>query len=274
MKMFTRRVVLAGLFSLAATAASAGGRPQTAAVTKARTKLDAVIDISHFTVVDDFRQVRKRGNILGVIHKASEGGDWLDPSYAERRIQAIAAGLLWGAYHYGTHEHSGVAQAKLFLKAARPGPQTLMALDLEFNAQNPGNTMTLRQAEDFVRTVLAATGRHPLIYTNATWAENEPMGNPPRRLGGRITEDSILARCPLWLADYRAEPQLPSAWKGRGWHFWQYAGDAENGGPRGSRVRRVSGVNRCDRNLFSGDATSLRRFWTSGQTGPAPKRKT
>ena len=261
--MFTRRAMLAGLFSLAATSASAAGRPHRATAAKSGHRLDAVIDISHSTVVNDFRLAKLRSRILGVIHKASEGGDWRDPLYTRRRTAAESAGLLWGAYHFGTHEYSGAAQARLFLDAARPGPATLMALDLEFNEQNPANTMKLHQAEDFVRAVVAATGRHPMIYTNAAWADNEPMGHPEHRLGGRVTEHSILASCPLWLADYRTQPEVPSAWRDKGWHFWQYAGDTDDGGPRGRRVRNVSGVDRCDRNLFRGDASMLRRFWTS-----------
>jgi len=262
MKMLTRRGMLAGLLSLAAAPVLASEtRPVRTAVIKRPAKLDAVIDISHMTTVHDFMLARKRSNILGVIHKASEGGDWRDPMYAKRRSQAEAAGLLWGAYHYGTHQHSGVDQALMFLASARPGPTTLMALDFEFNDQNPSNTMRLRQAEDFVRAVLDATGRRPLIYTNASWADGEPMGNPRHSLGGAVTEHSILASCPLWLADYRTEPQLPGAWSAKGWHFWQYAGDTENGGPRGARARSVSGVDSCDRNIFKGDAATLRNFW-------------
>ena len=40
--------------------------------------LDAVIDISHNVRVSDFNAVRK-SEILAVIHKATEGGDWVDP---------------------------------------------------------------------------------------------------------------------------------------------------------------------------------------------------
>src|SRR3954471_14814233 len=50
--------------------------------------IDAVIDISHNVMVSDFNAVRRSGNILGVIHKSTEGGDWVDPSYAVRRPQA------------------------------------------------------------------------------------------------------------------------------------------------------------------------------------------
>ncbi|RAU19999.1 1,4-beta-N-acetylmuramidase [Paramagnetospirillum kuznetsovii] len=270
--MFTRRTVLTGLFGLTAAAAGVVSRPTNAVAAKSGGKLDAVIDISHSTTVNDFRLARQRSNILGVIHKASEGGDWRDPLYVKRRAEAEAVGLLWGAYHFGTHEYSGADQAAMFLNAARPGPSTLMALDLEFNEQNPSNTMRLRQAEEFVKSIVATTGRHPMIYTTAAWADGEPMGHPQYRLGGRISEHSILANCPLWLADYRFEPQLPSAWRGKGWHFWQYAGDTDDGGPRGHRVRSVSGVVRCDRNLFKGDATMLHKFWTAS-AGNGPTRR-
>ncbi len=98
--------------------------------------LDAVIDISHNVQVSDFRAVRSSG-ILAVVHKTSEGGDWSDPSYAPRRQEAEAAGLLWGGYHFGTRQYSGARQAEAFLSAARPGPTTLLALDYELNDYNP-----------------------------------------------------------------------------------------------------------------------------------------
>ena len=70
--------------------------------------LDAVIDISRRVTVTDFRLVRQ-SSILGVIHKASEGGDYADPACAARRPQAEAAGLLWGTYHFGTGQFVGRA---------------------------------------------------------------------------------------------------------------------------------------------------------------------
>lgn len=232
------------------------------AAAKSSARLDAVIDISHLVDVSDFALARKKSNILGVIHKASEGGDFKDPLYAKRRSEAEAAGLLWGAYHYGTHQYSGTDQAKMFLASAHPGPETLMALDLEFNESNPANTMQLHQAEDFVKTVIAATGRRPLIYTSSAWADGKPASGTHRCLAkGGVGEHSILAQCPLWLADYRSTPELPRAWHAKGWHLWQYAGDTEDGGPRGHRVRGVWGIDRCDRNLFKGDAAALAQFW-------------
>ena len=267
--MMNRRTVLGGL---AATALSGCASPETrVAITRTvsvpsvpapTNGLDAVIDISHLVQVDDFTLVRRHSNIRGVFHKASEGGDWSDAAYAVRKPQAEAAGLLWGAYHFGTRQYSGEDQAASFLAAAQPGPATLMALDFEPNDRHPANTMTIAQAEAFVRAVQQATGRLPLVYTHPTWANGGNYGHAGLSLGQSVSPQSILARCDLWLADYRFEPELPWAWSRKGWRFWQYAGndDADNGA-YGSAPRSVAGVDHCDRNLFSGDVAALYRYW-------------
>ena len=272
----TRRTVLAGLAGLVAPAITGcGGRQpsvQHSLVARSAARpaggLDAVIDLSHQVEVTNFGLVR-RSNILAVIHKASEGGDWFDPTYGERRPEAEAAGLLWGAYHFGTHQYPGEQQAAAFLEAARPGPTTLMALDLEPNDRRPANTMDLGQAEAFVRTVYRATGRLPIVYTHPSWANGEPYGRSGITLGRAITAASILARCELWLVDYRDQPELPLAWTGRGWRLWQYAGDDEGygGGSRSALCKAVAGVDHCDRNLFAGGAPALYQFWKGRAVG-------
>lgn len=222
--------------------------------------LDAVIDISRFVTVSDFRRVRA-SNILGVIHKATEGGDYADTACAARRPQAEAAGLLWGTYHFGTGQSSGARQAAFFLAVSRPGPRTLLALDLEANENSPSNSMRLEQAEAFVQAVAAATGRLPVVYVHPTWANGDPLPVSGLSLGARITPDSILARCGLWVADYHDSPEIPLAWAASGWRLWQYAGDENAGHPAYNQTNIVQGVSHCDRNLFKGDATQLHRFW-------------
>jgi lysozyme len=224
--------------------------------------LDAVIDISHMVEVSDFALVRRHSQILGVIHKASEGGDWVDPQYGLRRHQAEAADLLWGAYHFGTRQYSGAQQAQTFLAVAQPGPTTLMALDFEPNDGNPRNTMELGQAEAFVQSIYQATGRLPLVYIHPNWANGAPAGRTRIRLREPITPASILSRCELWLADYREEPEVPLAWADRGWRLWQYVGnETEADAAYGTVPRAVAGVSHCDRNLFAGDAPALYQFW-------------
>jgi lysozyme len=227
--------------------------------------LDAVIDISHNVQVSDFSAVRK-ANILAVIHKTTEGGDWIDPSYAPRRVEAESNGLLWGAYHFGSRQYPGARQAHTFLSAAQPGPRTLLALDFEPNDLNPNNTMTLQQAEEFVRVVHQATGRLPIVYTHAAWANGMRSGRRGVRLQRPVGPDSILAQCDLWLADPREEPVVPDAWANRGWRLWQYvANESDSDAAYGSAPRAVPGITHCDRNLFAGNAAELHRYWGIGR---------
>jgi len=275
--MISRRNILAGLAGLIVptlsgcaqkrVSPSMSGTVRTQPVVTPAGGLDAVIDISHLSLVSDFTLMHRHSNILGVIHKASEGGDWVDPVYGERRPQAEAAGLLWGAYHFGTHQYSGAEQAAAFLAAVQPGPATLMALDFEPNDRHPDNTMDISQAEEFVRTVHQSTGRLPLVYTHPTWANGGTYGHRGLSLGQAISPESILTRCDLWLADYREEPEVPWAWARRGWRLWQYAGDfSADDAAYGSASRALAGVDRCDRNLFAGDASALYRFWGAAAT--------
>jgi lysozyme len=229
--------------------------------------LDAVIDISHNVTVSSFRQVREAG-ILAVIHKATEGGDWVDPSYASRQAAAEQAGLLWGAYHFGTRQFSGAKQAQSFLATVRPTPRTVLALDYEVNDPNPRNTMTLPQAEEFVRVIQQQTGRLPMVYTHPAWADGEQRGKGGQR-SLPIQPGSLLTRCDLWLADYREEPRLPKGWEGRGWKLWQYAADeTPDKAAYGTVPRAIPGITHCDRNLFNGDTSALYKYWGVG-TGRA-----
>ena len=272
--MISRRSVLTGMAACAVPALGGCSQsltpirrsPVSATPAPAPMALDAVIDLNHFSTVTDFTQMRSRNNILGVVHKASEGGNWVDPKYSLRRPQAEAAGLLWGAYHFGTRQFSGAQQASAFLGVVQPGPSTLMALDFEPNEHSPGNTMTVAQAEDFVSTIYRATRRLPLIYIHPKWANGEPYGHTGLSLGQPISPQSILASCDLWLTDYRPVPEVPRAWAQRGWRLWQYAGDNSHGGggALGYLSQTVAGVGSCDRNMFSGDVPALYQFWQAG----------
>src|SRR5882724_1241961 len=269
--MISRRDVLAGL--AASATAGCGARQAPPLPTqqyptappppdRASQRLDAVIDISQSATVSDFRLVRQSG-ILGVIHKASEGSDYADGACAARRPQAEAAGLLWGTYHFGSAVGTGAQQAAFFLAASRPGPRTLLALDLEANENNPSNSMTLDQAEAFVQAVAEATGRLSVVYVHPTWANGDPLPVSGLSFGARITPASILARCGLWVADYHDSPEIPLAWAASGWRLWQYAGDESAGRPAYAQTSIVLGVSHCDRNLFNGDAAALPQFWSA-----------
>src|SRR5712691_3939817 len=120
------------------------------------TALNAVIDLSHHNQNLDFRQIREQGGILGVIHKATQGLRFQDPTYLAHRASALSSNLLWGAYHFGSGS-DGVEQAQYFLDCVSPEAQTLLVLDFEANPHGP--SMTLEEARAFVIHVQAVTGR-------------------------------------------------------------------------------------------------------------------
>jgi lysozyme len=267
--MISRRNVLSGLAAATTTACTSRQTPSSYQYPtappppdRATMGLDAVIDISRSVNVTSFQQVRQSG-MRGVIHKATEGGDYIDTACNTRRPQAEAAGLLWGTYHYGTGQMPGERQAAFYLAQSRPSPKTLLCLDLEANENNPRNSMRLDQAEAFVRAVADATGRLPVVYVHPTWANGDPLPNSNVSFGARITPQSIVARCPLWVADYHDSPEIPFGWAASGWKLWQYAGDESASKPAYNQTTIVQGVSHCDRNLFNGDAATLDRWWGS-----------
>lgn len=207
----------------------------------ARRPLNAVVDLSHHNGVVDLQAAAADG-IVGVIHKATQGTGYEDPLFAENRGKARAAGLHWGAYHFGTGG-DGAAQAEHFLSVVQPGPDVLLALDFESNPQ--GESMTLEEARAFVTRVRAMTGRWPGFYSGAYIKE---------LLGGQV--DAVFANCWFWLSQYGPTPVVPPTWKY--WTLWQYTD-----GGMGSPPHEVQGIGRCDRDVFNGTRAQLERLWAS-----------
>ena len=201
---------------------------------------NVVIDLSHYNQVTSFTEIQQSG-IVGVIHKATEGTNWSDPTYTSRKPQALAAGLLWGAYHFGVND-DGAAQAQYFLSIVKPGPQDLLALDFE---ENPSSQMTIAQAEQFVTEIYNQTGRYPGFYSDAL--AGNMLGN---------NQDSILANCWFWRAEYGGSaPSVPPTWST--WTMWQYTESGSVPGIGGS----------CDRDTFNGSTAGLSRLWGQPSAG-------
>jgi lysozyme len=202
-------------------------------------ELNAVIDLSHHNGAVTLAKVKKAG-ILGVIHKATQGTRYVDPEYDANRKKCRQAGLYWGAYHFGTGS-DGITQAEHFLNIVKPGSKDLLVLDLEANAQGP--SMSLEEARAFVTHLYQQTGRWPGLYT----------GHYIKELLG-TNKDSVLSNCWFWLSQYGTTAVVPVNWDT--WTLWQYTD-----GGLGPEPHEVSGVGRCDRDKFNGDATGLESFW-------------
>jgi len=214
--------------------------------------LNKVIDLSHHN--DDpinFKKVAAAG-VIGVIHKIATGIDAADPKHDARRKAAVAAGLLWGSYQFGTGLHDGADQAKDFLSRINKDGTDLLALDFERNTKadgSPGVNMTLTQARDFIQYVAAKTGRYPMIYGGDFLMES---------LGSHM--DPALAQCPLWLAAYLTGGKLPTwneaTWAS--WTLWQYTGDGQ-----GDEPHTVDGIKKpVERDYYIGTEDQLKESWS------------
>lgn len=106
------------------------------------------------------QMIQKEG-LRAVIHKATEGTEFVDSLYATHRKLAQTVDLLWGAYHLGV-AGDPVGQSKHFLDHAKPNGETLLSLDFEHNPQ--GDSTSLDEARQFVTQVRDATGKWPGLY--------------------------------------------------------------------------------------------------------------
>jgi GH25 family lysozyme M1 (1,4-beta-N-acetylmuramidase) len=193
---------------------------------------DIVVDLSHWEDVLSFEDVRASG-VVAVIYKATEGSSYVDPTYAGARLQAEAAGLKWGAYHF-LRPGDLRAQAQFFLKE--------VGTDLELycaDHEDPG--VSVADLKEFLYEVLRQTGKHAVIYSGHVIKE---------QLGDE--RDEVLARFRLWIAHYTDDtaPDWPKqTWPT--WWLWQYTEDGSCPGVNGD----------VDRNVYDGTALELVREW-------------
>lgn len=207
-----------------------------------------VLDLSHHNIVTSFDQVRDFG-VRGIIHKATQGASYADPTYASRRDAAAKAGLLWGAYHFG-EAGDGEQQAKRFLSVARPDDSMLLALDFEaYGAKE----MSVSEAQAFLETIEQEIGRKAVLYTGYSMVANR-MGSSAEYFGSHR----------LWLAAYSQHPRTPAPWTSP-W-LWQYSDGRVNNAAQ-IDVPGISG--REDMNSFAGSEEQLAAEWADGPSSDA-----
>jgi lysozyme len=202
---------------------------------------NCIIDLSHHNGNVDLAKAKADG-ILAVIHKATQGLSFVDPMLATNRQKATDAGLLFGAYHFGTGAgDDGADQADFFVNTVQPVAGDLLVLDFETDPHSP--SMTLDQARAFVTHVQDLNARFPGLYAGAYLKELLGAGSEP-----------VLTNCWLWISQYGPKAIIPPAWKE--WTMWQYTD-----GKIGPDPHTVDGVGACDRDTFNGTPADLTAFW-------------
>ena len=202
-----------------------------------------VLDLSHHNTVASWDAIKKSG-IVGIIHKASEGSNYADPTYNSRRAEATKAGLLWGAYHF-MRPGDQKAHAAWFLACATPKPNDLICADYEDDA------MSLDDLQAFLAAIYSLVGRRAVIYSGHLIKE---------QVGNRIMPG--LAEHQLWIAQYTtaSQPEWPKGtWPS--YFLWQFT-------DTGSAPGVTGGVD-CNTSPLEEDV--LRACWNgSALTPPAP----
>ena len=207
-------------------------------------QIDSIIDISHWKDPVDFAKVKQEG-IAAVIAKATNGATGVDKTYA--KFKSMAHGrFLWGSFHFGTGDdvHS---QFENYMKVIGSVDGELACLDFEPNPFGP--SMSLAQAREFVSIFRQVVGRYPVLYAGHTLKD---------ALGPHA--DSVLSKCPLWLAQYGPAAVVPPGWTT--WTLWQFTD-----GNAGDEPHRVSGVGTCDRSRFQGSEATLKQLWPFAASG-------
>ncbi len=228
-----------------------------------------VIDMYHGNVVrtSDFAVLKANG-IFGIIHKASQGLNYIDPQYALRRKIAEDAGLLWGAYHFLDNSNP-IDQATSFLKASGISEQNSDPILLACDYENSPHQPTLQQAMMFMSYVdrNSPSGVECVLYSGNLIRETlHPQGSGHQDQS-MIAAENFFKLHRLWLAEYGPKEQVPWPWSqpivkssdeataiaAPGVWLWQFT---ETG-----RLNPL--VNNTDGNFFDGTFEELKTRWLS-----------
>ena len=228
-----------------------------------------VIDMYHGNAAknSDFAAMKAAG-LYAVVHKASQGSHYVDPAYSQRKVAAIGAGLLWGAYHF--LDSSDVdAQVANFLDAsgisAVGADPFLLACDFEDSANAP----SLRQCYEFMAKVDRASppGVSCVLYSGNRIRETLKPHAGGFQDSAMIGVELFFQQHRLWLAEYGPKEQVPWPWNtpivkssdqstaipAPGVFLWQFT---ETG-----RFHPLMG--NTDGNFFDGSFEDLQKRWLS-----------
>jgi lysozyme len=127
------------------------------------------VDVSHHQGAIDWAKLAKT-DVRFAYLKATEGGDYVDPTFKDNWSAARKAGLAVGAYHFFTRCKTGVEQAKNFL-AVLPQEQDQLAPVLDAEKMEPcdGKAADLdprKEIQAFGDAVNVKLGCRPILYAS------------------------------------------------------------------------------------------------------------
>lgn len=196
------------------------------------------IDISHYQISVDWTKVLAAGYQFAYF-KATEGGDYVDPTFPTFWGGARRAGILRGAYHFFRPKTAVATQVDNFVRTVGSitSGDLPPALDIEDARLWKGidKKKAVAMILEWLTAVEARLGIRPIIYLSPSFAREV------------LEVDNRLAAYPLWIAHYNvASPTIPAPWTRH--VIWQ---TSENG-----TVDGVGG-NSVDLDTFNGTRAQL-----------------
>ncbi len=194
------------------------------------------IDVSGWQPTVDWKGWWAKGKRFTYI-KATEGTSYRSKVFSSQYTQSFRNGYIRGAYHYANPAgKSGWRQADYFIANgggwSADGKTLPGMLDLEAGKKmcyGRSPAQILSWISSFRNRYRERTGRHVVIYTNASWW---------RACTGNTTR---FYKSPLFIARWNTTPgTLPGGWKT--WTLWQYTDSP------------------LDQDMFNGNAATLRKF--------------
>jgi lysozyme len=175
------------------------------------------IDVSNYQPNVNWADTAADGVQFSFI-KATEGVSIVDPDFATAWPAARFAGVLRSAYHFFHATDDPSTQAQNFLNTVGELMPDDLAPMFDWETSDGVATATVIQnAQTWLDAVETATGRTPIIYTNASYWQT--LGNP-----------AAFARYPLFIVDLEKScPTVPAPWTT--WTFWQYSEGSLSGVP-------------------------------------------
>jgi lysozyme len=200
------------------------------------------IDVSHHQGTIDWHKVASNPSLRFAVIKATEGGTFTDPGFADNWRNARRAGIATGAYHYFTFCRPGAEQAANYLATVPLQEAALPAtLDLEFGGncdRKPPRDELIAELRAFLDEVRKTDPRQPIFYVTPEFFSAYLAG------GGAGFPDHH-----LWVRNIFAEPDSKPCVS---WSIWQFA---SNG-----RVAGISGP--VDLNVFCGGSVEFAKSFT------------
>lgn len=213
------------------------------------------IDTSHWDGKVDWAKAKSAGASFGIFkltdfYKNVQTG-FVDSQAANSWKGTKENGIVSGAWCWLQPKHDPKVQANYYLDAWYKYPTNMPPI-LDFEDRNvvSWNDMLWR-ACTWLEYVEEQTKKTPIVYTSLGYVNEFDK-----------QKRSILARYPLWLAQYpyvftaNSKPTVPYPWND--WVMWQYS-DKAVGAVYGGQSSTM------DVNVFNGDENAMKGYFKVGQ---------